>query len=525
MPAFDASELRAAPVRLTAVLGRALPRAALRLAPREVGVLREVEREVAWVTGLPGAGVEELLELPGGRRGMVFNLDARRIGVILLDDPKGLDAGDEVRRARRVVDVPVGDALLGRVVDPTGRALDGGGPIRSAHRLPIERDAPPVLARAPVSTPLHTGIKVVDALVPIGRGQRELIVGDRQTGKTSIAIDTILNQKGRRLPCVYCAVGQRGAAIARVIAKLEEAGAMSYCCVVATTGDDQAGMQYIAPYAATSIAEAFTEEGRDALVVYDDLTRHARAYRELSLLSRRPPGREAYPGDIFYIHARLLERAAQRRNGGTLTALPIIETEAENISAYIPTNLISITDGQIYLSPRLFRAGILPAVDVGRSVSRVGGDAQLPAYRAISGDLRISYSQFQELERFSRYGTRLDPETRQSLEHGRRVREVLKQDESDLMSPMEQIAVLFAAAEELFDSIPVPEVSVAERSVRRAAREHLQEIAERMASGEQLSDGDRRRMRRVLSEAIEAFETTQDSDGNAPEASAPHANR
>jgi F-type H+-transporting ATPase subunit alpha len=433
---------------------------------------------------------------------MAFNLDRERIGVILLDDPRELDAGDEVRRTHRVIDVPVGDALLGRVVNPAGEPLDGRGPIHSAHRLPIEREAAAVLARAPVSTPLHTGITVVDALVPIGLGQRELIVGDRQTGKTSIAIDTILNQRGRDVSCIYCAIGQRSSATANVIAELKNAGAMSYCCVVATTGEDLAGMQFIAPYAATTIAESFTAAGRDALIVYDDLTRHARAYRELSLLLRRPPGREAYPGDIFYIHSRLLERATHHREGGTLTALPIIETQEENISAYIPTNLISITDGQIYLSPRLFREGILPAIDVGRSVSRIGGDAQFPAYKAVSGDLRITYSQFQELERFSRYGTRLDPERHASLEHGRRIREALKQEQGDLMSPIEQIAVLFAATENLFESIPIKEVAAAEKAVREAACKHLDEIAVAIEDGGELGDDDLERMRRVLSDAI-----------------------
>jgi F-type H+-transporting ATPase subunit alpha len=499
-PEVDA---QAAPARLASVLGRAMAAPLSPMAPREVGMLLEVEQEVAWVTGLPGAGLEELLYFSGNRRGMAFNLDRDRIGVILIDDPTGLQSGDEVRRSRRVMDVPVGNALLGRVIDPTGRPLDGRGPIRSSRRLPVERNAAAVLARSPVSVPLHTGIKVVDALVPIGRGQRELIIGDRQTGKTAIAVDTILNQKGNDVSSVYCAIGQRSSAIARVISELRERGVMDQCCVVATSGDDQAGIQFIAPYAATTIAECFAEEGRDALVVYDDLTRHARAYRELSLLLRRPPGREAYPGDIFYIHARLLERATHLRDGGSLTALPIIETEAENISAYIPTNLISITDGQIYLSPKLFRAGVLPAVDVGRSVSRVGGDAQLPAQQAVAGDLRIRYSQFQELEQFSRYGTRLDAETRAQLERGRRVREVLRQDQGAALSPMQQLASLFAASEGLLDEVAVEHVSEAETALLKATKQHLDDIAELVEEGATLSDAHRKRMRKVLSKAIE----------------------
>ena len=316
-------------------------------------------------------------------------MDADEIGVVLLGDYWHLHAGDEVQRTGRVMDVPVGDGLLGRVIDPLGRPLDGAGPVASDRRLPVERPAPAIMDRAPVTVPLQTGLKVIDALIPVGRGQRELILGDRQTGKTAIAIDTILNQKDQNVLCVYCAIGQRASAVAKAVATLREKGAMEYTVIVVTEGNDPPGLAYIAPYAATSIAEYFMEAGRDVLIVYDDLTHHARAYRELSLLLRRPPGREAFPGDIFYIHSRLLERATHLRKelgGGSLTALPIIETEAQDISAYIPTNLISITDGQIYLSPSLFELGVLPAVDVGKSVSRVGGKAQRAAYRAVTGD-------------------------------------------------------------------------------------------------------------------------------------------
>src|SRR6202789_4154742 len=358
------------------------------LTPHEVGIVTNVAVGIATVSGLPGVEYEELVRFPGGTQGIAFNIDEDEIGVILLGPFEDLHTGDEVQRTGRVMDVAVGDGLLGRVMDPLGRPLDGKGPVVADRRLPVERPAPAIMDRAPVSVPLQTGVKVVDALIPIGRGQRELILGDRQTGKTAIAIDTILNQRGKNVVCVYCAIGQRAASVAKVVASLREKGAMEYTVVVAAEGNDAPGVAYVTPYAATSIAEWFMEQGRDVLIVYDDLTQHARAYRELSLLLRRPPGREAFPGDIFYIHSRLLERATRltkERGGGSLTALPIIETEAQNMSAYIPTNLISITDGQIYLSPSLFELGVLPAVDVGKSVSRVGGMAQRAAFRAVAG--------------------------------------------------------------------------------------------------------------------------------------------
>src|ERR1700678_3134175 len=338
--------------------------------------------------------------------------------------------------------------------------------------LPVERPAPAIMDRAPVSVPLQTGLKVVDALIPIGRGQRELILGDRQTGKTAIAIDTILNQRGQNVVCVYCAIGQRASSVAKVVANLREKGAMEYTVVVVAEGNDAPGLVYITPYAATSIAEYFMEKGRDVLIIYDDLTQHARAYRELSLLLRRPPGREAFPGDIFYIHSRMLERSTHlsaERGGGSLTALPIIETEAQDISAYIPTNLISITDGQIYLSPTLFELGVLPAVDVGKSVSRVGGKAQRPAYRAVAGNLKLGYAQFEELEAFARFGTRLDENTRKTIEHGRRIRACLKQPESQPVSMLEQIAVLLALTAGLFDKVPLEKTAEAERALQGAA--------------------------------------------------------
>ena len=383
----------------------------------------------------------------------------------------------------------VGEGLLGRVIDPLGRALDGNGPVAASERLPIERPAAAIMDRAPVTVPLQTGLKVIDALIPIGRGQRELILGDRRTGKTAIAIDTILNQRGRDVVCVYCAIGQRASAVAKAVAGLREKGAMDYTVVVVTEGNDPPGLAYIAPYAATSIAEHFMEAGRDVLIVYDDLTHHARAYRELSLLLRRPPGREAFPGDIFYIHSRLLERATHLRKelgGGSLTALPIIETEAQNISAYIPTNLISITDGQIYLSPSLFELGVLPAVDVGKSVSRVGGKAQLAAYRAVTGDLKLAYAQFEERETFSRFGARLDEEARKIIEHGRRIRACLEQPEFAPVPVVEQIAVLLALSAKLFDDVPLERMKEAEQALREAAAKIPAEICARFETADEV---------------------------------------
>lgn len=411
-------------------ISRSREAVASQLTIREVGTVTSVATGIAKVSGLPNVGFDELIIFPGDLLGIAFNLDADEIGVILLGEYWHLEAGDEVRRTGRVMDIAVGKELLGRVIDPLSRALDGKSQPESGKRLPIERPAPQIMDRAAVNVPLQTGIKVIDALIPIGRRQRELILGDRQTGKTAIAIDTFLNQKSENVVCVYCAIGQRASAVAKLVENLREKGAMDYTIVVVAEGNDPPGLAYIAPYAATSIAESFMEDGRDVLIIYDDLTHHARAYREISLLLRRPPGREAFPGDIFYIHSRLLEWATHLRpelGGGSLTALPIIETEAQDISAYIPTNLISITDGQIYLSPTLFELGVLPAVDVGKSVSRVGGKAQLPSFRAVAGDLKLAYAQFEELESFSRFGARMDEATRKIIDHGSRIRECLKQ--------------------------------------------------------------------------------------------------
>jgi len=496
-----------------AVLGRleqTLDDYRARLRTTEVGTVTQVAAGIARVRGFTSARDQELIEFPDGMFGVAANLSLTDLGIILLGDSSRLRVGQRVRRTHQVVGVPVGEALLGRVVDALGNPLDDRGRVGANLRWPIERPASPILARAPVSRALQTGIKSIDAAIPVGRGQRELILGDRQTGKTAIALSAVLNQKGRNVLCVYCAIGQRGASVSHVVAALREHGAMDHTIVVVAGGEDPPGMQFIAPYAATSMAEFFMERGDDVLIVYDDLTRHARAYRELSLLLRRPPGREAYPGDIFFVHARLLERATQlreERGGGSLTALPILETQAQNLSAYIPTNLISITDGQIYLSPEFFRKGQLPAVDIGKSVSRVGGKAQLPAYRAVAGSLRLNYAQFEELEIFSRFGTRLDAETRHRLERGRRVREILKQSEHRRLPVPEQIAVLKAVTTGVFDDVPVERLADAELALCRIVQQEMGELSRRFLSGHNVTEEDEDRLFDAARRAREAVES------------------
>lgn len=480
-----------------------------KLTLREVGTITSVATGIAKVSGLPGVGFDEVLTFPGDLLGIAFNVDENEIGVVLLGEYWHLHAGDEVQRTGRVMDVAIGDGLLGRVIDPLGRPLDGRGPVASSKRLPVERPARAIMDREPVTVPLQTGLKVVDALIPVGRGQRELILGDRQTGKTAIALDTILNQRGQNVLCVYCAIGQRASAVAKAVATLREKGAMEYTVLVVTEGDAPPGLAYIAPYAATSIAEYFMEAGRDVLIVYDDLTHHARSYRELSLLLRRPPGREAFPGDIFYLHSRLLERATHLRKelgNGSLTALPIIETEAQDISAYIPTNLISITDGQIYLSPTLFELGVLPAVDVGKSVSRVGGQAQLAAYRAVAGDLKLAYAQFEELETFSRFGARLDEGTRKTIDHGRRIRACLKQPEYSPVPVTAQIAVLLALTAELFDRVPLDQMDEAVRALSDATPDIPADVSGRLDTAAKLSTEDRDAIVAVARKALARFQ-------------------
>ena len=475
------------------------------LEPREVGRILSVAPGIAKVSGLPGVGFEEVLIFPGGIKGIAFNIDEDEIGVVLLGDYWNLQAGDPVERGGHVVDIAVGEALLGRTIDPTGRPLDGLAPLLTGTRLPLERPAAAIMDRAPVTVPLQTGIKVIDALIPVGRGQRELILGDRQTGKTTIALDTIINQRDKNVICVYCAIGQRASGVAKIIDTLREKGALPYTVVIISEGNNPPGLAYIAPYAATSIAEYFMEQGHDVLVVYDDLTQHAQAYREISLLLRRPPGREAFPGDIFYIHSRLLERSTHLRpelGGGSLTALPIIETAAQDISAYIPTNLISITDGQIYLSPSLFELGVLPAVDVSKSVSRVGGKAQSAAYRAVAGDLKLAYAQFEELETFARFGARLDEATRQLIEHGQRIRACLMQQESSPLPVSVQITVLLALTAGLFDPVPLARMGEAEQAVWAAAANIPAELTASLETTEKLSDAHRALITELARQAV-----------------------
>lgn len=488
--------------------------------PKEIGTVSSVSSGIAIVNGLPGVGFEELLLFPHNVSGIAFNIDKTEVGVVLLGDYWKLCAGDEVLRTGRVMDIAVGEELLGRVISPTGRALDGKEALNLSQRLPIERPAPAIMARDPVTEPLQTGLKVIDALLPIGRGQRELIMGDRQTGKTSIAIDAILNQRGKNVLCIYCAIGQRAASVAKTQAILSSNKAMEYTVMVVTEGSDPPGLNYIAPYAATSIGEYFMHSGRDVLIIYDDLTQHARSYRELSLLLRRPPGREAYPGDIFYIHSRLLERATHLKKeygGGSLTALPIIETEAQNMAAYIPTNLISITDGQIYLSPSLFDLGVLPAVDVGKSVSRVGGKAQKAAYRAVAGDLKLAYAQFEELETFARFGARLDDNALKTIEHGRRIRACLKQAESSPVSVAAQITILLALTNGLFAPIELSMMNDAESALINAIKDFPLELKNKLDAAEGLNSDDKQAVLDLSRQVLTELETRKNLSLSNPD--------
>ncbi|MHA7808270.1 MAG: F0F1 ATP synthase subunit alpha [Marinobacter adhaerens] len=471
----------------------------------EVGTVAEVGDGIAVVSGLARALADELLVFASGVRGVVLDLEPDRLGVILLGPSDRVTSGEDVWRTHKVFSVPVGTGLIGRILDATGSPRDGKGAVVSTAERPVEASAPGILSRAPVNRPLATGIKVIDGAVPIGLGQRELIIGDRQTGKTSIAIDTILNQARSDVLSIYCAIGQRGDAVARVIETLRKAGRLASTIVVAAGDEDAPGLAYVAPYAAMTMAEYFSDQGRDVLVIFDDLTHHARSYRELSLLLRRPPGREAFPGDIFYVHARLLERAGQftaDAGGGSITALPVVETQAENLSAYIPTNLISITDGQIYLSPRLVRKNQFPAVDIGLSVSRVGGKAQHRAFRDVAGNLRVTLSQFEELEDFARFGTRLDDNTRARLSRGAAVRTALRQPERDPMPAVEQLLVLMAALEGLLDGLPEKDVAEVMVRMRNSIGDSLKDVAEIIRQNRSLEEEDKRSLLKVAQLAL-----------------------
>ena len=435
---------------------------------KEMGYVIQVGDNIAKVYGLEGAMAGELLEFPGGVLGQVLNLEEDNVGVVLLGGDTGIREGDPVKRTQRIAEVPVGEGLVGRVVDSIGKPLDGKGPIQSSESRLIEVRAPGVVDRQSVCEPLQTGIKAIDAMIPIGRGQRELIIGDRQTGKTAIAVDTILNQKGLDVYCIYVAIGQKRSTVARVVKTLEDHGAMAYSTVVSATASEPASLQFFAPYAGVAIGEYFRDNGKHALIIYDDLSKHATAYRELSLLLRRPPGREAYPGDVFYVHSRLLERAAKmsdEKGAGSLTALPIIETQAGDVSAYIPTNLISITDGQIYLGSDLFYSGIRPAINVGLSVSRVGGAAQIKTMKQVAGTLRLDLAQYREMAAFAQFGSDLDKTTQAQLARGARMVELLKQDQYKPMSVGEQVLIIYAGVNGFVDDIPVSKLSEFEQDL------------------------------------------------------------
>jgi F-type H+/Na+-transporting ATPase subunit alpha len=474
----------------------------------EIGSVISVGDGIARVYGLEKAMAGELLEFPHGVMGLALNLEETQVGVVLLGEYTEIREGDQVKRTRRIMEVPVGDALVGRVVNALAQPIDGKGPISTTHRAPIERLAPGVVDRQPVKEPLQTGIKAIDSMIPIGRGQRELIIGDRQTGKTAVAIDTIINQKGQNVICVYVAIGQKRSTVAQVVKSLEEHGAMEYTIVVSASASDPAPMQYLAPYAGCSIGEYFRDTKRHALCVYDDLSKHAAAYREISLLLRRPPGREAYPGDVFYLHSRLLERAAKlndEKGAGSLTALPIIETQAGDVSAYIPTNVISITDGQIYLESDLFNSGVRPAVNTGLSVSRVGGNAQIKAMRQVAGSLRLDMAQFRDLAAFAQFGSDLDKATLAQLNRGQRLTEVLKQDQYVPLPVEKQIAIIFAGTNGLLDDLEVAEISTFEESLYRFLESTqpalLPKIRERKAIDEEI----RGELQRAIKEAKERF--------------------
>ena len=450
------------PEEINSVIKDQIKRYASELEVSEVGTVIQVADGIARVHGLEKAMQGELLEFPGEVYGMVMNLEEDNVGVVLLGSQKNISEGDTVKTTGRVVEVPVGDALLGRVVNALGQPIDDKGPIQTDKYRQIERVASGVITRKSVDTPLQTGIKAIDSMVPIGRGQRELIIGDRQTGKTAIAIDTIINQKGQGVKCIYVAIGQKASTVASLVKTLEEFGAMSYTTVVAATASELAPLQYIAPYAGCAIGEEWMENGEDVLVIYDDLSKHATAYRTLSLLLRRPPGREAYPGDVFYLHSRLLERAARMSDeygGGSLTALPIIETQAGDVSAYIPTNVISITDGQIYLETEMFNSGFRPAVNAGLSVSRVGGSAQIKAMKKIAAPIRVELAQYRELAAFAQFGSELDADTKEKLAQGERIREILKQPQYKPMPVQYQVIIIYVATNKYLLDVPVEDIT------------------------------------------------------------------
>ena len=474
----------------------------------DTGSVLKVGDGIASVYGLENAMAGELLEFPGEVYGMALNLEEDMVGAVMLGDDRGIKEGDVVKRTGNVVSVPVGDALIGRVVNALGQPIDGKGPINTNKTRPVESEATGIMARKSVHQPLETGIKAIDAMIPIGKGQRELVIGDRQTGKTSICIDTILNQKGKDVICIYVAIGQKRSTVAQLVNTLEKGGAMDYTIVVSASASESAPLQFIAPYAGVAMGEEFMFEGKHVLIVYDDLTKHAVAYREMSLLLKRPPGREAYPGDVFYLHSRLLERAAKLSDelgGGSITALPIIETQAGDVSAYIPTNVISITDGQIYLTPELFYAGIRPAVDPGISVSRVGGSAQIKSMKKVAGPLKLLYSQYKELAAFSQFGSDLDSDSKRRLEKGKRILEVLKQEQYKPMDVEKQIVILYATLNDFLSDIRVKDIRRFEDEFLEFMDTHHRDVLKQIIDEKQLSDNLKENIEKCIIEFKKEF--------------------
>ena len=495
------------PEEISSVIKEQINKYSTKLEVSDVGTVIQVADGIARIHGLAKAMQGELLEFPGDVYGMVLNLEEDNVGAVLLGDKKNISEGDTVKTTGRVVEVPVGDALTGRVVNALGQPIDGKGPITSDTFRRIERVAHGVIERKSVDTPLQTGIKAIDAMIPIGRGQRELIIGDRQTGKTSIAVDTIINQKGQNVHCIYVAIGQKASTVASIVKTFEDYGAMDYTTVVVSTASDLAPLQYIAPYSGCAIGEEWMERGEDVLVVYDDLTKHAAAYRTLSLLLKRPPGREAYPGDVFYLHSRLLERASRLSEdlgGGSLTALPIIETQAGDVSAYIPTNVISITDGQIYLETEMFNAGFRPAINAGLSVSRVGGSAQIKAMKKIAGPIRVELAQYRELASFAQFGSELDEATKNQLAQGERIREILKQPNYKPMPVEYQIVIIFAATKKLLLDVPTEKVLEFQDKLFRFIESKHPEIAAEIRDKKEISDDLAKRLTDVINECKKA---------------------
>lgn len=495
------------PEEISSVIKEQINKYSTKLEVSDVGTVIQVADGIARIHGLAKAMQGELLEFPGDVYGMVLNLEEDNVGAVLLGDKKNISEGDTVKTTGRVVEVPVGDELTGRVVNALGQPVDGKGPITSDTFRRIERVAHGVIERKSVDTPLQTGIKAIDAMIPIGRGQRELIIGDRQTGKTSIAVDTIINQKGQNVHCIYVAIGQKASTVASIVKTFEDYGAMDYTTVVVSTASDLAPLQYIAPYSGCAIGEEWMERGEDVLVVYDDLTKHAAAYRTLSLLLKRPPGREAYPGDVFYLHSRLLERASRLSEdlgGGSLTALPIIETQAGDVSAYIPTNVISITDGQIYLETEMFNAGFRPAINAGLSVSRVGGSAQIKAMKKIAGPIRVELAQYRELASFAQFGSELDEATKNQLAQGERIREILKQRNYKPMAVEYQIIIIFAATKKLLLDVPTEKVLEFQDKLFRFIESKHPEIAAEIRDKKEISDDLAKRLTDVINECKKA---------------------